>query len=100
MPLPKRPRTDQKPPREAAMTVAAISFSLTFVGVSLALLSGLLPPRVSSLGGSVDTAVVLLFVPLCALVFTIVAEVFRATLAGARPSPAPLGGWRPGNRKT
>jgi hypothetical protein len=67
---------------DAVGTFAAISFSLTFVGMSLALLTGLFPERLLSLTGSIDTGVVLLFVPLCALVLAIVAEVFRTSMYG------------------
>ncbi len=83
-------------------SVTAISFSLTFVGVGVALLAGLLPERVSTLGNSIDVGVLLLFVPLCALVFAMVAEVLRAVVKGplrsiAPPRMRPLSGWRPGH---
>lgn len=82
-------------------SVTAISFSLTFVGVSLALLTGLLPDRVARLGASIDMGVLLLFLPLCALAFAMVAEVIRAARKGplrssAPPRMRPLSGWRPG----
>ena len=83
-------------------SVTAISFSLTFVAVSLALLAGLLPARVATLGGTVDTGVVLLFLPLCALALALIAEVLRAVVKGqllsgsVRRAP-PLSRWRPGN---
>lgn len=82
-------------------SITAISFSLTFVGVAVALLAGLLPARLDALGKSLDTGVVLLFLPLCALVFAITAEVVRAILKGPlrssrRPTP-PLSAWRPGH---
>ncbi len=78
---------------DAVATVAAISFSLTFVGVSLALLAGMLPERLATLTATLDTGVVLLFVPLCALVLAIIAEVartsttsvFRASTRPTRP---------------
>lgn len=85
--------------RAAGLTsVTAISFSLTFVAVSLVLLAGLLPAQLTTLGGSVDTAVVLLFLPLCALAFAIIAEVVRAATHGPlRSAPArrtqPLSEW-------
>lgn len=82
-------------------SVTAISFSLTFVGVSLALLAGVLPERVAQFGASIDVGVLLLFLPLCALAFAISIEVVRAarkgTLrSGAPPRMRPLSGWRPG----
>lgn len=83
-------------------SVTAISFSLTFVGVGVALLAGLLPERVSTLGNSIDVGVLLLFVPLCALIFAMVAEVLRAAVTRplrsiAPPRMPPLSGWRPGH---
>jgi uncharacterized membrane protein len=81
-------------------SVTAISFSLTFVGVGVALLAGLLPERVSTLGENLDVGVLLLFLPLCALVFAMIAEVLRAAVKGplrsvAPPRMRPLSGWRP-----
>ncbi|HEV7275133.1 MAG TPA: hypothetical protein VGN80_02490 [Devosiaceae bacterium] len=81
-------------------SVTAISFSLTFVGVSLALLAGLLPERVANIGASIDVGVLLLFLPLCALAFAISVEVVRAARKGplrysAPPRARPLSGWRP-----
>ena len=60
--------------------ITAISFSLTFAGVSIALLAGLLPTRFASLSMPVDMGVVLLTVPLCALILAMVAEVLRAAI--------------------
>jgi hypothetical protein len=83
-------------------TITAISFSLTFVGVSIALLFGVLPPAFASIQPPVDLGVVVLMVPLCALVFTMLAEVLRAAIKGLprirapRPTPA-LSTWRPGH---
>lgn len=82
-------------------SMAAISFSLTFVGVSVALLLGLLPTTVSAFQKSVDVGVVLLLVPLCALTLAILGEVLLAAIRGLprvrEPIDAPaLSGWRPG----
>ncbi|WP_299643865.1 hypothetical protein [Devosia sp.] len=85
------------------MTAAtAISFSLTFVGAGIALMLGIIPPRAITGAGDVDMAVVLLFVPLCALLFAIIAEVVRASLReGLRPPKPrqsnPLSAWKPGH---
>lgn len=81
-------------------SVTAISFSLTFVGVGVALLAGLLPEQLSALGNNIDVGVLLLFLPLCALAVAITAEVLRAALkgplrSGAPPRMRPLSGWRP-----
>ena len=83
-------------------TVVAISFSLTFVGVSVALLMGVLPASVASIQPPVDLGVLMLMVPLCALFFTMLAEVLLAAIRGLprirapRPTPA-LSAWRPGH---
>lgn len=83
-------------------SMSAISFSLTFVAVSMAFLLGFLPTSVSVLHRSVDVGVVLLLVPLCALTFAILGEVMIAAIRGLprvrRPIDAPaLSGWRPGH---
>ena len=83
-------------------SIVAISFSLTFVGVSVALLMGALPASIASIQPPVDLGVLMLMVPLCALVFTMLAEVLLAAIRGLprirapRPTPA-LSAWRPGH---
>jgi hypothetical protein len=81
------PPTTSPPPRVTRThrnltTVAAISFSLTFVGLSLALLSGVLPHSIATLELGVDIGVVLLMVPVCALVLATLVEVLRTALRG------------------
>ncbi len=83
-------------------TITTISFSLTFVGVSLLLLAGFLPPAFASLEVPVDIGVLLLIVPLCALVLAMMAEVLRAAIRGTPPRRASrnattLSEWRPGH---
>lgn len=83
-------------------TITAISFSLTFVGVSLMLLAGVMPPSFAALEAPVDIGVLLLIVPLCALVLAMMAEVLRAAIKGSPPKRAPrnastLSDWRPGH---
>ncbi|MHB1110849.1 MAG: hypothetical protein ACYCZU_11110 [Devosia sp.] len=84
------------------ISASIISFSLTFVGVSLAVLAGYLPARQALSTGKLDAEVVLLFVPLCALVFAIVAEVLRIAAKGPLRSTTarrmtPLSDWKPGH---
>ena len=67
-------------------SAAAISFSLTFVGASVALLMGALPPAITTMAPPVDIGVLLLMVPLCALVLAMLVEVLRSALGGA-PTP-------------
>jgi hypothetical protein len=88
--------------RRTLFSAALISFSLTFLGVILAVLAGYLPAQQALLSGTIDPEVVLLFVPLAALVFAIVAEAARLSLKGdplrldaSRPVP-PLSAWTPG----
>lgn len=93
--------TERTQQRRNLVSASVISFSLTFVGVSLAILAGYLPAQQALLNGKIDAEVVLLFVPLCALVFAIVAEVLRVAISGpvrpmARRSPS-LSEWKPGH---
>jgi hypothetical protein len=95
-------QTEGKRSSRNLLSASIISFSLTFVGVSLAVLAGYLPAQQALLTGKLDAEVVLLFVPLCALVFAIVAEVLRIAAKGPlRATPArrmtPLSDWKPGH---
>lgn len=92
--------------RHRALTsVTVIAFSLTFVGAGIALMAGMLPNRADFLTGatgSVDTGVVLLLVPLCALVLAILFEATRLALRGpvqmSQPRAIPaLTEWKPGH---
>lgn len=79
----------------------AISFSLTFVGAGIALLLGFAPATLPLGAGEVDTGVVLLFVPLCALLFAILVEAARTTIRESRagsaaPRANPMAAWKPG----
>lgn len=95
-------QTKGKRSSRSLLSASIISFSLTFVGVSLAVLAGYLPAQQALLTGQLDAEVVLLFVPLCALVFAIVAEVLRIAAKGPlRSTPVrrmtPLSDWKPGH---
>jgi uncharacterized membrane protein YidH (DUF202 family) len=83
-------------------SVTAISFSLTFVLMSVALLAGVMPQSFAALPMPVDLGVLLLMVPLCALVLAIMAEALRAAMQGvpsgkARRTATALSQWRPGH---
>jgi len=104
LPLRKLPGFRLRLPRfRNALTAAtAISFSLTFLVAGVALMLGLIPPRAIVGAGEIDTAVVVLFVPLCALLFAIIAEVVRSILReGLQPvkprQSNPLSAWKPGH---
>ena len=73
----------------AAATIAAISFSFTFLAASLAFLAGLLPPAVTAPDLPVDIGVLLLAVPLFALVFAILGEAVRIAHGARLPKAAP-----------
>lgn len=81
---------------------AAISFSLTFVVAGILFATGVIPPHTIAGLGEIETGVVMLFVPLCALLFAIIAEVVRSILHdGLRHQPKPraanpLAAWKPG----
>ncbi len=87
--------------RWSLAAVMAISFSLTFVLMSVAMLAGVLPPAIAALSMPIDLGVLLLIVPLTALVLAILAEAFRAAIGGV-PSPrvrrtvTALSDWQPG----
>lgn len=88
--------------RNAFGATTAIAFSLTFVGAGLAVLLGFIPPRVIIGAEQIDTAVVLLFVPLCALILAILFEATRSTLRDGLQAPRPrqsnpLSAWKPGH---
>ncbi|WP_417308165.1 hypothetical protein [Devosia sp.] len=86
--------------RIAALTSAtAISFSLTFVLAGVALLFGLAPSPEVMFGGKVDTAVLLLFVPLCALTLAMLVEVSRTIVRGIPEvgTRAAAREWHPGS---
>lgn len=81
---------------------AAIAFSLTFVGAGIALLLGIIPPRTLINATEIETGVVLLFVPLCALILAILVEATRSTLRDGLQAPRPrqsnpLSAWKPGH---
>jgi len=81
---------------------AVIGFSLTLVAAGLAILMGVVPSRTMLGAQGIDATVLLLFVPLCALTFAILAEAVRATVTGSfrhpvrAPTPRPEA-WRPGH---
>lgn len=88
--------------RRNLFSASVVSFSLTFVGVGLAVMAGYLPAQQALLTGKIDAEVVLLFVPLSALLFAIVAEAVRISfkgplLRGAPRRTPPLSDWKPGH---
>lgn len=99
LPKPLRVRTLRRLFSNPLSAATAISFSLTFVGAGIALLFGYLPTHLPLGGEPIDTGVVLLFVPLCALLLAILVEASRSVLKDTTPAPQrtnPLAAWRPG----
>lgn len=89
-------------PAGSASAVATITFALVFLGVIAAFALGALPSEALTFGGNVEAGVVLLFVPLCALIFAVLVEVIRSALTSSlgpqQPrSDRPLLNWRPGH---
>lgn len=89
-------------PAGSVSAVATITFALVFLGVIAAFALGALPSEALTFGGNVEAGVVLLFVPLCALIFAVLVEVIRSALTssfGPHQSRAdgPILNWRPGH---
>ena len=62
----------------ALLSTATVGFAFVFVASAVALLAGYLPNVLTAPLGQIDTGVVLLFAPLCALALGMVAEVVRS----------------------
>lgn len=82
-------------------SAAIIGFSLTLVGAGIAVLIGLVPPRMLPALDGMDASVALLFVPLCALTLAILAEAVRTSFGGSLRQATvsrsnPLEPWSPG----
>lgn len=90
------------PSAGSVSAVATITFALVFLGVIAAFALGALPAEALTFGGNVEAGVVLLFVPLCALIFAVLVEVLRSALTSnfgphQRTSAGPVLNWRPGH---
>ena len=104
MPKPAAKTTKNRNRRKAvAFTTATIvSFSLTLLGASVAVLSGLVPLRSLSLGERVDVGALLFLTPLVALLLAVCFEVVRIALRSADlPEPRRWQAvqWSPGRRE-
>jgi hypothetical protein len=98
----RKPNGRRSPGANRLSAAAIIGFSLTLVGAGIAMLLGLVPQRMLPALDGMDATVLLLFVPLCALTFAILAEAVRASLTGSfrqavRAKANPLEPWRPGH---
>ena len=86
----------------AFTTATIVSFSLTLLGASVAVLSGLVPLRSLSLGERVDVGALLFLTPLVALLLAVCFEVVRIALRSAdlpEPRRRQAVQWSPGRRE-
>jgi len=97
----RKPHPLQGKGAQRLSSAALIGFSLTLVGAGIAMLAGLVPQRMLPALDGIDAAVLLLFVPLCALTLAILAEAVRTSFSGSFNRVALTRGnafepWRPG----
>ena len=97
-------RSATKPVRQraAALTTASvISFSLTLLGASIAVLSGLVPLHLNH-GARVDVGALLFLTPMIALMLALCFEVVRIALRSPelpQPRRQQVVRWSPGRRE-
>lgn len=89
-------------PPASVSAIASITFALVFLVAIGAFALGALPSEALTFGGNVEAGVVLLFVPLCALIFAVLVEVIRSALTQSFAPRTPrvdnaVLGWRPGH---
>ena len=97
--------TDENPKRGKAVaftTATVASFSLTLLGASLAVFSGLVPLHALTVTGRTTVGVFLFLVPIVALVLAVCVEVVRIALRRAElpePRRRQTVRWAPGHRE-
>jgi uncharacterized membrane protein len=100
---PTKPTSPKSAKRAAAFTTATIvSFSLTMLGGSIAVLSGLLPLDALSFGERSEVGAILFVAPILALVLAVVFEASRIAFTRAElPEPRRQQAvrWAPGRRE-
>ena len=103
--LPDRANSAERCTTRRNFTIAGIlAMTACFVGGVVALVTEVLPAHRVLGNTGIDLGVALLFVPLCALVFVLLAETVRAVAADrrlrvARGKTPDLGAWQPGARE-
>ena len=104
--MPKAPgKSASKPKNQRARaftTTTIVSFSLTILGASIAVLSGLVPLRPMSFAERIDVGSLLFVAPIVALVLAIVFEVTRIALTRPdlpQPRRQQAVRWSPGRRE-
>jgi hypothetical protein len=100
-PTPAKPEAQRTKTRAKAFTTATVvTFSLTLLAGSVAVLGNLVPLRNLSLGERVDVGAMLLVAPVVALVLAVVFEATRIALRReplpAEPRRQPVVRWTPG----
>ena len=97
------PRQNRKRRRAAAFSTGTIvSFSLTVLAASIAVLSGLVPLKGLNLGARVDVGALLFLTPLVALMLAMCFEVVRVALRSTdlpEPRRQQVVRWSPGRRE-
>lgn len=100
--LPERAKSGEPRVSRRNFTIAGIlAMTACFVGGVVALVTEALPAHRILGNTGIDLGVALLFVPLCALVFVLVAETVRTVISDrdlriARGKTPDLGAWQPG----
>ena len=104
-PAPQNPDTAASKRRRvrAFTTSTVVSFSLTLLAGSIAVMANVVPLKALSLGERVDLGALLFVAPVLALILAIVFETARIALK-REPLPAPrrqqvVRDWTPGNRE-
>lgn len=99
---PNRAKSAERRATRRNFTIAGVlAMTGCFVGGVVTLVTEMLPAHRILGNTGIDLGVALLFVPLCALVFVLVAETVRAVVADralriARGKTPDLGAWQPG----
>ncbi|HWA19063.1 MAG TPA: hypothetical protein VG757_08700 [Devosia sp.] len=94
-------KVERRPSRQL-VTAAAISFSLTLLAGSVAVIGGYVPLRGMSFVTRTDLGALLMFAPVCALVLALLFEVARLVLQHPLDIPEPRVvslRWTPGDRE-
>lgn len=103
-PTPAKPEAKARKARARAFTTATVvTFSLTLLGGSIAVMTNSVPLRALSMGDRLDLAAMLFVAPVLALVLAVVIEATRIALK-REPLPEPRGQravlhWTPGRRE-
>jgi hypothetical protein len=92
----------QKHPARQLVTAAAVSFSLTLLAGSVAVLGGYVPLQGMSFVARTDLGALLMFAPVCALILALLFEVARLAIRTPLDMPEPrlvTLRWHPGDRE-